>query len=171
MTASARSPRKRRQTPNQAQFKSVRLEGFSLLEVLIALFVLSIGLVGMAALNLSALKNVHSAQQASLASAIALDFEERLWLSLAETSVGCPDAVGVGEALVDDWTGDPPQGWGLLLQLPKLSVVVEEDDVGGEALPVAITVQWAEERLLGGEAEDVTEVFEYDVEILCRGAV
>jgi hypothetical protein len=69
----------------------------SLLEVLIALAVLSIGLAGLAIMHLNAQKYVHSSYERSLASSIALDLEERLWLEVAEmaadndpTTVGCP---------------------------------------------------------------------------------
>lgn len=53
--------------------------GLSLIEVLIALLVLSIGLVGMASLQLTSLKSAHSSYYRSLASAAALNVEERLW--------------------------------------------------------------------------------------------
>ena len=67
-----------RRTPASAQC------GFSILEVLIALAVLSIGLAGLAVMHFNSLKYVHSAYYRSLASAVALDFEERLWLELAD---------------------------------------------------------------------------------------
>jgi len=49
-----------------------RFRGFTLIEVLIALAVLSIGLAGMAALQLSSLQYTHSAHYRSLATTIAL---------------------------------------------------------------------------------------------------
>lgn len=63
-------------------------EGLSLIEALIALLVLSIGLVGMGALMLTSLKNVHSSAHYSAASAIALDFEELLWSRMGRTVAG-----------------------------------------------------------------------------------
>ena len=56
--------------------------GLTLLEVLIALLVLSIGLIGAAVLTVQSLQNTHSALYTSLASAAALDLEERLWIDL-----------------------------------------------------------------------------------------
>ncbi|MFO7902269.1 MAG: type IV pilus modification protein PilV [Pirellulaceae bacterium] len=61
-------------------FKTIRrIGGLSLIEVLIALLVLSIGLVGMASLQLTSLKSAHSSYYRSLASTAALNIEERLW--------------------------------------------------------------------------------------------
>ena len=86
-----------------------RQRGVSLLEVLIALAVLSIGLAGLAIMHLNAQKYVHSAYERSLVSSIALDLEERLWLEVADTSsVGCPTLTAAsGTAiyeLVDHWS-------------------------------------------------------------------
>lgn len=73
---------------------SVNLQrGLSLIEALIALLVLSIGLVGMGALMLTSMKNVHSSAHYSVASAIVLDFEELLWEELAKTAVSSPSSL------------------------------------------------------------------------------
>lgn len=77
--------------------------GLSLIEILVALLVLSIGLAGMAALHLNSLKNVSSSYYRSLASTIALDYEERLWLEaarLADTDPAtavCPDEKAIAK--------------------------------------------------------------------------
>lgn len=63
-----------------------RQQGLSLIEVLIALLVLSIGLLGMGALMLTSLQNVHSSAHYSVASAVVLDFEELLWQEVALTA-------------------------------------------------------------------------------------
>jgi|GEM_PF-950920 len=75
------------------QFPSMmnaRTAGLTLLEVLIALLVLSIGLVGMASLQLMSLQSAHSSYYRSLASAAALDTEERMWIQLRETVLDNP---------------------------------------------------------------------------------
>lgn len=91
--------------------------GVSLIEALIALLVLSIGLVGLGSLMMVSLKNVHSASYYSVASALALDFEERLWqrLTMATADADADDLDGdqclktdvidaVAEGMITDWT-------------------------------------------------------------------
>jgi len=57
--------------------------GFSLIEALIALVVLSIGLIGVAAMQLKALQSANTGYQRSVASVAAVDAQERLWAQLA----------------------------------------------------------------------------------------
>lgn len=65
------------------KYLPVSNKGFSLLEVLIAVLVIAFGLLGMAALQLKAVQNSHSAYQRTVASIIAMDAAERLWINLA----------------------------------------------------------------------------------------
>jgi type IV pilus assembly protein PilV len=70
-----------------------RQRGFSLIEALIALVVLSIGLIGVAAMQLKALQSANAGYQRSVASVAAVDAQERLWAMLAslETGQTCAD--------------------------------------------------------------------------------
>jgi len=152
-----------------------RAKGFTLLEVLIALLVLSVGLVGVAALSVQSVQNVHSSLQSSIATAAALDFEERLWLELGRASGGCPDP-GTIEAnsrtikanFRDAW--DPERrleqdsddaNW---LGLPLFDVTGIPDDLTDGVLEFVLA--WREERFttLG----DDQERFAFRIEILCR---
>ncbi|MFO7901888.1 MAG: prepilin-type N-terminal cleavage/methylation domain-containing protein [Pirellulaceae bacterium] len=74
-------------------------QGVTLIEALIALLVLSIGLVGLGALMVTSLKNVHSSAHYSVASAIVLDFEEVIWSELAQASATA--AAGTTPAALD----------------------------------------------------------------------
>ncbi|MFN2411055.1 MAG: type IV pilus modification protein PilV [Halomonas sp.] len=66
--------------------------GFSLVEALIALLVLSLGLVGVAAMQLKALQSATQGYQRSVASVAAVDAQERLWGQLARDDVdSCAD--------------------------------------------------------------------------------
>lgn len=97
--------------------------GLSLIEVLIALLVLSIGMVGMGALMLVSLTNVHSSSHHSLASALALDLEERLWFEVAHRSADNPGSLvngclsenqiqAVVTAMADQWAqGNANWAW------------------------------------------------------------
>lgn len=143
--------------------------GFSLLEVLVAVLVFAIGLAGLAALNVNGVRNVHSAFQASLASSVALDFEERLWLALADLNSGCADAGDVAGDLEGQWGGGfvPVSGWGAPMRLPGLKVDVLEVSEGS----VEFRVSWIEERLLGpgiGTDPQRETEFVYQVDVLCR---
>lgn len=57
----------------------LRQQGFSLIEALIALVVLSIGLLGAAALQINALQGAAAGYQSTLASIAGLDAQQRVW--------------------------------------------------------------------------------------------
>ncbi len=138
-------------------------KGFTLIEVLIALLVLSIGLVGIAALNLTGLRNVHSSYYTSIASSVALDFEERLWLAMADVNDGCLSAADVDAVLgdlVDAWQSN---GAGTVT-IPGLTVTrtgfrQDPDDFWIEA---SIRVGWEDARF-GQPAER----FPYTARVVC----
>lgn len=76
------------------QFK-LRQRGFSLIEALIALVVLSIGLIGVAAMQLKALQSANAGYQRSVASVAAVDAQERLWAEWAKETVNNCDDINV----------------------------------------------------------------------------
>lgn len=168
-------------------------EGLTLLEVLIALLVLAIGMAGLGALLLTALSNVHSASHFSVASAVALDFEERLWHEIALRSVdrgttldsnGCltsEQIEDVAEDLAGQWSEDgaDAEGWNWTtadrFRSPGLELVVGdvefvEGSVGGDStginfLRVPATITWDEARF--GLTEN-TEEYRLRVAVVCR---
>ena len=80
-------------------------KGLTLIEILVALVVLSIGLIGIALLQINSLKFAHSSYYSSVASSIALDLEERLWVSLGAAGGGClSDVSDVITDLTAVWT-------------------------------------------------------------------
>lgn len=149
----------------------VRSRGVTMLEVLIALAVLSIGLAGMAALQLDAVRHAHSAHYRSLASTIALDFEERLWLELADAALtDCPNVTDASGTTIDEllnaWSrttfaGEP------LLKIPGLTVTVGAAVDAGSFITVPVTLGWDESRFTD-EGEPGEERYRYNVRILCR---
>lgn len=153
-----------------------KLRGFTILEVLIALGVLSVGLAGLAAMQLNSLQYVHSAHYRSLASTIALDLEERVWLYLAdETMGGCADvatAMGTAEeAAVTDWSraavGDVWE-WSTadMLRIPNLSVTFGSTSTVGATTSLPVTLSWAEGRFT--ENESSTEQYNYTMRVFCK---
>jgi type IV pilus assembly protein PilV len=154
--------------------------GFSLIEVLIALLVISIGLVGIAGMHIFSLRTAHSSYQSTLASVIALDFEERLWERLGNDAVnGCPNFANVLAGMNTHWgrTGAPmvPAGrestWPSadLASLPAFSVSLvgntnpASPDLTTEWIQGTIRVQWAETRF-----GQTTEQFTYTARVPCR---
>lgn len=162
-----------------------RQEGLTILEVLIALVILSLGLAGLAVMHMNSLKYAHSAYYRSVASAVALDFEERLWLELADTSVlDCPDATTGGDAFTslavdwrdryrlanDHWSGFDTR----VTQIRNLSITPGTVTKTTFAeLPVTLT--WTDARFDDTADESIvdesdTETYVYTIRLLCKAA-
>jgi type IV pilus assembly protein PilV len=135
--------------------------GFSLIEVLVALVVLSVGLLGLAALQQNAVKFNHGAHLASQATALAYDMAERIrgnrqaarasgYDSAFEgTPPACDAALGAGTVVAQDIAA-----WrrALTCALPAGNGQIAWD-VGTEIL--TITVRWDPSR--GAVAADAEE--------------
>lgn len=147
------------------------VRGLTLLEVLIALIVLSVGLLGVAALTLQSLQNVHSSLYTSLASAAALDYEERLWLQAAGLKHGqCPSVNG--DRFLTTWTAKNNT---IGLPVPLLSADDPPSFSGTGATPEVsiftkeIEISWAESRF--GNLVADREQFRYVATAPCRRAL
>lgn len=141
--------------------------GFTLIEVLVALLVLAIGLVGIASLNINGLRNAHSSYYTTIASSVALDFEERLWIAMTDVPEGCLDEVDDVLPIIADLQAAWGVGGAGTITIPGLEVGLEEfglaslnggDDVWAEA---QIRLTWEDSRF-GGE-----ETFPYTARVLC----
>jgi len=127
---------------------------------------------------------VHSAYYRSLASTIALDFEERLWLELADDELTACPGTGSDEGstiatLIADWnrTGVDDEVWAWstadLVRIPNLSVEIGTAVTTMSSTEIPITLTWSENRFddlesTSEEAEITSEQFSYSVRILCR---
>ena len=157
--------------------------GFTLIEAMIALLVLTIGLVGVAAMHLTSLKGAHSSYYRSVASTVALDLEERIW-DFASVSLTAPgncleasDLTGIRAELLDQWT--PAPGVAGQIGIPNLAVQFgslqsrENTRVQPGAsglwydrwvqLPVRLT--WTETRFRGDDS--TTEQFDFVIRMPC----
>ena len=136
------------------------IRGFTLLEVLVAVLVLSIGLLGLAGLMASSLKNSHSAYYRTQATWLAYDALDRM-----RANRGVALAYGYNLAL-----GTAPGGSGL-----AASDLNEWDTALTDTLPVGdgsilvradrsttIIVQWNDTRGTGGNA---AEQFRVDTQL------
>jgi len=126
--------------------------GVTLLEVLIALFVLSVGLLGMAGLQLTSLKNSYSAQLRTEATLQANNILERMRLNRQVAKTGGYDiplsaSPPSGLALVDqdlsDWLNT------LASNLPSGDGSVSTNAVTGVTV---ITVQWDDSKGTSGSS-------------------
>ncbi len=79
--------------------------GFTLIEALVAVLVLSLGLLGVAAMQLKALQSSHVSFQRSIATLAAQDAVERLWTELGIHNRKCPDPDNASLNLthIEDW--------------------------------------------------------------------
>ena len=64
--------------------RPIHASGFTLIEILIALLVLSIGLLGLAAVQFQSLQNSHASYERSMATMQARDLVERLWAGICD---------------------------------------------------------------------------------------
>jgi len=129
-----------------------KVQGFTLIEILVALLVLSAGLIGIAALHLSSLQNASSAYHSSLASSIALDFEERLWLELDNLPEGVcvTDADSIAATLQALWRGGnltDEEGTNTAIPNVRITAGTVSAPAGVNSLSeVSLTIAWDDER-------------------------
>ena len=71
-------------TVNYSSHLRSRQRGFTLIEVLIAALVLSVGVLGVAGLQVTALKNLQSSQSFGVAAMLANDIADRMWVNQAQ---------------------------------------------------------------------------------------
>ncbi len=124
------------------------MKGFTLVEALIALLVLSIGLLGVAGMQLKSLQSAHIGYQRSVATLAAVDAQERAWKYMAESDKRyCPgqdsEDAGALSSIQSAWKADWLTGTGVVLR-DAGSVWKALDDCEYEAV-----VKWEESRAEG----------------------
>jgi len=128
------------------------MRGFTLLEVLVAIVVLSIGLLGLAGLMASSLKNSHSAYQRTQATWLAYDALDRMRANRQVAMAGGYNlALGAtpgGSALAAIDLGEWDAALANTLPAGKGSIAVA---AGGA---VKIVVQWNDARGTGGKDDE-----------------
>ncbi len=124
---------------------SNRESGFSMLEVLISIFVLAIGLLGLLSLQMTSLKNNHSAQYRTSATVLAYDILDRMRLNrdadYSLTMSATPAGTGLKNTDLIAWVSD------IATTLPSGDGSVS---ISGDI--VTVIVQWNDERGTEGSA-------------------
>lgn len=80
-------------------------KGFTLIEVMVTLFISSVGLLGLAGLQLHALQYAHSSYQRTLVNIQALDMAERMWTHLAEPLAELEEWRNLNQPSLPEWNG------------------------------------------------------------------
>ncbi len=126
---------------------SLRQRGAGLIEVMVAVLVLAVGLLGIAGMQLVSLQNNHSAALRSQAVSLAYDVLDRMRANRDAAFIGSyvidfidPAPVGATiEALdLQEWKG-------MLATLPTGAGAITSAVVGGRTL-FTVTVQWDDSR-------------------------
>lgn len=132
-----------------------RQRGLSMIEVLVAIVVISLGLLGMAGLQAAGLRSSHSALHRAQAAQLANDMAERVRANLGQaTSYGLtladsgPSCAGVCGTDITDWLAR-------LRTLPAGDGAIAVDTANEV---VTITVQWDDSRAGGAAAATHTLV-------------
>lgn len=129
--------------------------GFTLLEVLVAVLVLSVGLLGIAGLQLKALQGAHLGYQRSVASLAAQDVQERLWFELAQRIDTDDEALCPQDNLTELTNVDSSwhTQWSDLLPELEEAAIQHESSLG---CAFEITIDWQDDRF--SEEGDVSEL-------------
>lgn len=111
------------------------VQGFSMLEVLVTMAVVSFGLLGVAALQIKSLQHAHATYQRSIATTQANDLVERLWASVCALPTGRNE---VTEQWVTFWENDN--------RLPGWSGELDYDS-SVEPPRYTVTISWTNNRV------------------------
>jgi type IV pilus assembly protein PilV len=141
---------------NQIHGARSSMRGFTLLEVLVAMLVLSIGLLGLAGLMASSLKNSHSAYQRTQATWLAYDVLDRMRANRGVALAGGYNlglgATPGGSALAATDLSEWDAALASTLPAGDGSIAV------GAGGAVTIIVQWNDTRGTGGNAAEQFQV-------------
>jgi len=142
----------------------MKQSGFTLLEVLVAVLVLSIGLLGLAGLLASSIRNNQSAYQRTQATWLAYDIVDRMRVNrpaaLAsdyDTTLGTPANCAANPTLSGSMAAQDLTGWKTLLAcaLPAGDGAVALNAANRQ---VTVTVQWNDSRGTSGNTAQTFQI-------------
>lgn len=149
-------------SPPRRALKSLRSRagGFTMMEVLIAILVLAVGLLGLAGMQAAGIKNNANANLRTQASILAYDMIDRMRAN-ATLAVGGAYNVAVTDAAPT--TNDTLAKQDLIQWLGDLAAILPSGDgiitVNSATRLATVTVQWTERDV--GNASGVTKSFQY----------
>ncbi len=128
---------------NTSSLSIQKTKGFSMIEVLVSLFILGVGLLGLATLQMTNLKNNHSAQQRTTATVLAYDLFDRIRLNKTADYTLTMASEPSGTTLKDT---------DLIAWINSIDATLPDGDgavsIAGDI--VTVTVQWNDSRGLDG---------------------
>ncbi len=146
---------------------TMKQSGFTLLEVLIAVLVLAIGLLGLAGLMTSSIRNNQSAYQRTQATWLAYDVVDRMRINRAvalaggyNMALGTPAACAANPALAGAMSAQDLTSW-----KNQIACALPAGD-GAVAIQanrtVTVTVKWNDSR---GTAGDAAQTFQIETRL------
>jgi type IV pilus assembly protein PilV len=134
-----------------------RERGMTLVEALVALVVLSVGLLGVAGLQMSSLRNNHNAHLRSQATALAYDIMDRMRANRVAARAGEYNVALAGTIAGATLAATDVNAWraALAATLPAGNGAV---NLVAGTNQVTITIQWSE-RVIEGSNENATVQF------------
>ena len=141
----------------------MRQSGFTLLEVLIAIIVISIGLLGLAGVMASSMRNSHSAYQRTQATWLAYDIVDRMRVNRPAAIASTNNyniAIGTATSSSTGMAGTDVTAWKSMLSnaLPAGDGAIVVDATRA----VKVTVQWNDSR---GSKGKTTQQFIVDTQL------
>lgn len=139
-----------------------RQDGVSLIEVLVALFVLAIGILGMASLQLASLRANQSSYERSAAVLAAYSMIDRLRADVAAARSGSYNLAVSDDCDVPDGTTFPVLQ--LAAWLSELQTSMGPQACGsvtcsaGAAASCVVSVRWDDSRVRGGSASETFSI-------------
>ena len=132
--------------------RPIHTSGFTLIEILIAVLVLSLGLLGLAAVQFQSLQNSHASYERSMATMQARDLVERLWAGICVVYDADGKLLpGEEETILASWAQDHIAIGAFAGQETPILTVDTDTDVW------TLTIEWTGRAQ--GQQEEVRHLF------------